>query len=90
MLQWNENRLRRVNKPINNNLKIDYEKQDKEPLIKSSNCTVLASDSILMEVAMRQITFACQPSFEKHARPSRREQILLTMESVVPGESWKR
>ena len=33
---------------------------------------------------MRQITFACQPSFEKHARPSRREQFLQTMESVVP------
>jgi hypothetical protein len=37
-----------------------------------------------MEVAMRQITFACQPSFEKHARPSRREQFLNTMEAVVP------
>jgi IS5 family transposase len=37
-----------------------------------------------MEVAMRQITFACQPSFEKYARPSRREQFLQTMESVVP------
>jgi IS5 family transposase len=37
-----------------------------------------------MEVAMRQITFACQPSFEMHARPSRREQFLQTMESVVP------
>jgi hypothetical protein len=37
-----------------------------------------------MEIAMRQITFACQPSFEKHARPSRREQFLQTMESVVP------
>ena len=33
---------------------------------------------------MRQITFACQPSFEKHARPSRREQFLQTMETVVP------
>ena len=33
---------------------------------------------------MRQITFACQPSFEKYARPSRREQFLQTMESVVP------
>jgi IS5 family transposase len=37
-----------------------------------------------MEIAMRQITFACQPSFEKHARPSRREQFLQTTESVVP------
>ena len=27
---------------------------------------------------MRQITFACQPSFEKYARPSRREQFLNT------------
>jgi IS5 family transposase len=33
---------------------------------------------------MRQITFACQPSFEKYARVSRREQFLQTMESVVP------
>ena len=33
---------------------------------------------------MRQITFACQPSFEKFARKSRREQFLNTMESVVP------
>ena len=33
---------------------------------------------------MRQITFACQPSFEKYARPRRREQFLQTMESVVP------
>ena len=33
---------------------------------------------------MRQITFACQPSFEKYARSSRREQFLQTMESVVP------
>src|ERR1035438_5426536 len=37
-----------------------------------------------MENAMRQITFACQPSFEKYARASRREQFLQTMESVVP------
>jgi hypothetical protein len=33
---------------------------------------------------MHQITFACQPSFEKFARASRREQFLQTMESVVP------
>ena len=33
---------------------------------------------------MRQITFACQPSFERYARVSRREQFLNTMESVVP------
>ena len=33
---------------------------------------------------MRQITFACQPSFEKLARASRREQFLNTMEAVVP------
>jgi transposase, IS5 family len=33
---------------------------------------------------MPQITFACQPSFEKYARASRREQFLNTMESVVP------
>jgi IS5 family transposase len=33
---------------------------------------------------MRQITFACQPSFEKFARASRREQFLNTMEAVVP------
>ena len=33
---------------------------------------------------MRQITFACQPSFEKYARVSRREQFLKTMEAVVP------
>jgi IS5 family transposase len=37
-----------------------------------------------MEIAMRQITFACQPSFEKFARKSRREQFLNTMETVVP------
>jgi IS5 family transposase len=33
---------------------------------------------------MRQITFAYQPSFEKYARSSRREQFLTTMEAVVP------
>jgi len=33
---------------------------------------------------MRQITFACQPSFEKYARSSRREQFLNSMEAVVP------
>lgn len=33
---------------------------------------------------MRQITFACQPSYEKYARPSRREQFLNIMEAVVP------
>jgi len=33
---------------------------------------------------MRQITFACQPSFEKYSRPSRREQFLNTMEAVTP------
>jgi IS5 family transposase len=33
---------------------------------------------------MRQITFANQASFEKYARPSRREQFLDTMETVVP------
>jgi transposase, IS5 family len=37
-----------------------------------------------MEIAMRQITFACPPSFEKFSRASRREQFLQTMESVVP------
>ena len=33
---------------------------------------------------MRQITFASQPSFEKYARSSRREQFLNSMEAVVP------
>ena len=33
---------------------------------------------------MRQMTFACQPSFEKFARTSRREQFLQVMEAVVP------
>src|ERR1035438_4301857 len=33
---------------------------------------------------MRQITFACQPSFEKFARASRRAQFLTTMDAVVP------
>ena len=33
---------------------------------------------------MRQITFACQPSLEKYARSSRREQFLHSMEAVVP------
>jgi IS5 family transposase len=56
----------------------------KEPLIKSSTGAVLASNGMWMEIAMRQITFANQPSFEKYARPSRREQFLQTMESVVP------
>lgn len=31
---------------------------------------------------MRQITFACQPSFEMYARPSRREEFLNLMEVV--------
>ena len=35
---------------------------------------------------MRQITFACQPGFEKHARASRRELFLREMESVVPWQ----
>jgi transposase, IS5 family len=33
---------------------------------------------------MRQITFACQPSFEKFARKSRREEFLSAMETIVP------
>ena len=33
---------------------------------------------------MRQITFANQASFEKYAWPSRWEQFLNTMETVVP------
>lgn len=33
---------------------------------------------------MRQLTFATQPSFEKYARKSRREEFLTTMEAVVP------
>jgi hypothetical protein len=33
---------------------------------------------------MCQIALACQPSFEKYARASRREQFLNTMEAVVP------
>jgi hypothetical protein len=37
-----------------------------------------------MEDAMRQITFACQPSFEKFARAIRRGQFLQTMKPVVP------
>jgi IS5 family transposase len=37
-----------------------------------------------VEIAMRQITFACQPSFEKFSRASRRAQFLNTMETVVP------
>jgi IS5 family transposase len=37
-----------------------------------------------MEIAMRQITFASQPSFEKYARSSRREQFFNSMEAVVP------
>jgi IS5 family transposase len=35
-------------------------------------------------MTMRQITFANQSSFEKYSRPSRREQFLNTMETVVP------
>jgi IS5 family transposase len=38
---------------------------------------------------MRQITFACQPSFEKFAWPSRRKQFLNTMETVVPWAELK-
>jgi IS5 family transposase len=37
-----------------------------------------------MENAMRRITFACRPSFEKFARASRRQQFLNSMEAVVP------
>jgi len=33
---------------------------------------------------MRQITFASQPSFEKYARKSRREEFLNAMEAIVP------
>ncbi len=33
---------------------------------------------------MRQLVFATQPSFEKYARKSRREEFLTTMEAVVP------
>jgi IS5 family transposase len=35
-------------------------------------------------MAMRQITFANPSSVEKYSRPSRREQFLNAMESVVP------
>ncbi len=38
---------------------------------------------------MRQITFASQPSFEKYARSSRREQFLQSMEAVVPWSELK-
>jgi IS5 family transposase len=37
-----------------------------------------------MKIALRHITFACQSSFEKYARASRREQFLQTMDTVVP------
>jgi IS5 family transposase len=37
-----------------------------------------------MERAMRQITFASQPSFEKYGRTSRREAFLTSMETIVP------
>jgi hypothetical protein len=40
---------------------------------------------------MRQITFACQPSFEKFSRKSRREEFLTAMEVIVPWsglEAW--
>jgi IS5 family transposase len=37
-----------------------------------------------MKMTMRQITLANHSSFEKYARPSRREQFLNTMETVVP------
>jgi hypothetical protein len=37
-----------------------------------------------MEITMRQVTFANQASFEKLARASRREQLLNTMETIVP------
>jgi IS5 family transposase len=37
-----------------------------------------------MEIAMRQITFAYQASFEKFARAGRRAQFLDTMETIVP------
>ncbi len=33
---------------------------------------------------MRQLTFAIQPSFEKYARKSRREEFLTTMEAAGP------
>jgi hypothetical protein len=33
---------------------------------------------------MRQMTLASQASFEKHARKSRREEFLNTMDVVVP------
>ena len=33
---------------------------------------------------MRQLTFASQPSFEKYARKSSREEFLSTMQSVLP------
>lgn len=33
---------------------------------------------------MRQITFACHPSFEKFARTRRREEFLSAMEVIVP------
>jgi len=56
----------------------------REALIKSSTGTALASNGMQMEIAMRQIAFACQPSFEKFARASRRVPFLTTMDAVVP------
>jgi len=41
--------------------------------------------------AMRQITFACQPSFKKYSRPSRRERFLSSMDAMMPWselEGW--
>ena len=37
-----------------------------------------------MGKAMRQMTLASQPSFEKYTRTSRREEFLSAMEAVVP------
>jgi len=38
---------------------------------------------------MRQITFANQSSFEKHAQISRREGFSCVMEWLFRGMSWK-
>ena len=35
---------------------------------------------------MRQLTFASQPSSEKYARKSRREEFLSTMQAVLPWD----
>jgi len=61
----------------------------KEPLIKSRSGVAVAYNCKSSENAMRQITFACQPSFEKLPAPAAGNSFCKLWSLWFPGLSWK-